>query len=286
MNVPLDYELINKFIIDALNEDIQTGDFSSLACIPHEAKGNAILKVKENGILAGVELAELIFKQLDENADIKVNLVDGVNIHVGEIAFSISTTIQNILKAERLVLNTMQRMSAIATLTNEFVEAVKGTSAIILDTRKTTPLFRYFEKWAVRVGGGQNHRMGLYDMIMLKDNHIDYAGGITNAIRKTQDFLQKENKNLLIEVETRNLEEVQEVLACGGVDRIMLDNFKIADLHKAVKLINHQIKTEASGGVNLNSVREIALSGVDFISVGALTHGVKSIDLSLKAVPF
>ncbi len=272
-----------EFIRLALDEDVHTGDYSTLSCIPSDAVGQAELKVKQEGILAGVQMAKYIFHYLEPNCLFEQYLNDGAKVKVGDIAFSVKAGVHTILKAERLALNVMQRMSAIATLTAEYVKAVEGTRAVILDTRKTTPLNRFLEKWAVRIGGGQNHRMGLYDMIMLKDNHIDFAGGITKAVMATKQFLEAQHLALKIEVETRNLEEVQEAISLAAVDRIMLDNFSIEDMRAAVILIAGKVEVEASGGVNLDSVRAIAASGVDFISVGALTHGVKSMDLSLKA---
>ncbi len=274
---------IQQFITAALHEDVQSGDYSSLACIPADARGKALLKVKEDGVLAGIELAQAIFKQVDPTVIMHIHFMDGQRVQNGQVAFEVELGVQALLKAERLVLNTMQRMSAIATLSSTYVNEVAGTGAVILDTRKTTPLFRYFEKWAVRIGGASNHRMGLYDMVMLKDNHIDFAGGIRAAVEATKTYLKEKQLQLPIEVETRTLADVEEVLACSGVDRIMFDNFSIDDMQRAVQLVNKSIETEASGGVNLKTVRSIAETGVDFISVGALTHGVKSIDLSLKA---
>jgi nicotinate-nucleotide pyrophosphorylase (carboxylating) len=283
MHNQIDDKQVLEFIRLALQEDVNTGDYSTLSCIPPDAIGQADLKVKQEGILAGVQMAKNIFQYLEPNCSFEQYLHDGAQVKVGDIAFSVKAGVHTILKAERLALNVMQRMSAIATLTNEYVQAVKGTKAIILDTRKTTPMNRFLEKWAVRIGGGQNHRMGLYDMIMLKDNHIDFAGGITKAVNATQEFLKAQKLDLKIEVETRNIEEVKEAMSLAAVDRIMLDNFSLDKMREAVEIIAGKVEVEASGGVNLDSVRAIAACGVDFISVGALTHGVKSMDLSLKA---
>jgi nicotinate-nucleotide pyrophosphorylase (carboxylating) len=274
---------LQQFIVAALHEDVGDGDHSSIASIPEEAVSKAKLLVKEQGILAGVELAQEIFKKVDERLKMTVQIEDGTPVAYGQIAFVVEGPSRSILTAERLVLNCMQRMSAIATKTRLFCELIKGTSATVLDTRKTTPNFRLIEKWAVLIGGGQNHRIGLFDMIMLKDNHIDMAGGIEAAIIRTKDYLRAGNRNLKIEIETRNLQEVEEVLRVGGIDVIMLDNMSLADMKHAVKMINGKFKTEASGGITEATIRNVAECGVDFISVGALTHAVKSIDLSLKA---
>jgi nicotinate-nucleotide pyrophosphorylase (carboxylating) len=271
------------FIAAALMEDIGEGDHSTLACIDRYAKGKAVLKVKEDGILAGLELAEEIFRYLDPDAKIELYKKDGDRVQQGEIAFEVSALIHAILKGERLVLNCMQRMSGIATLTAQYVAKVEGFNAKILDTRKTTPLFRMHEKEAVRIGGGHNHRMGLYDMIMLKDNHIDFCGGIEKAIEKTLAYLKTNALDLKIEIETRNLDDVREVLKTGGVDRIMLDNFSPEQMEEAVKLIDGKYETEASGGMNLDNITDYARSGVDYISVGAIIHHAVSMDLSLKA---
>lgn len=271
------------FIAAALMEDIGEGDHSTLACIDRYAKGKAVLKVKEDGILAGLELAEEIFRYLDPDAKIDLYKKDGDRVQQGEIAFEVSALIHAILKGERLVLNCMQRMSGIATLTAQYVAKVEGFNAKILDTRKTTPLFRMHEKEAVRIGGGHNHRMGLYDMIMLKDNHIDFCGGIEKAIEKTLAYLKTNALDLKIEIETRNLDDVHEVLKTGGVDRIMLDNFSPEQMEEAVKLIDGKYETEASGGMNLDNITDYARSGVDYISVGAIIHHAVSMDLSLKA---
>jgi nicotinate-nucleotide pyrophosphorylase (carboxylating) len=273
-----------QFIEEALKEDIGTGDHSSMACIDANAKGKAILKIKENGIIAGIQIAKDIFQLLEPTCEVQVFIEDGAAVKVGEIAFEVSASVHTILKGERLVLNIMQRMSGIATLTNQYVSKVKNYPARILDTRKTTPNFRWFEKQAVLFGGGHNHRMGLYDMIMLKDNHIDYCNGIENAIGKTNLYLKENNLNLKIEIEARNLEDVRRILACGGVDRIMLDNFSPEALTEAVQIIGNQYETEASGGITLDTIESYAKSQVDFISVGAMIHHAVSMDLSLKAV--
>jgi nicotinate-nucleotide pyrophosphorylase (carboxylating) len=273
-----------EFIEAALREDVGSGDHSSLACIPADATGKAALKIKETGVLAGMKLAHQIFTFLEPGAVFTPYKNDGDYVEIGETAFEVSAKVQTILKAERLALNCMQRMSGIATLTRQYVDIVKGYPAKILDTRKTTPLFRAFEKEAVRIGGGVNHRMGLYDMIMLKDNHIDFCGGIEEAIKQTQRYLAENSMNLAIEVETRSLEDVKKVLKVGGVHRIMLDNYKPADLEKAITLVNGKFETEASGGINLDNILSYARSGVDFISVGAVIHHAVSMDLSLKAV--
>jgi len=274
---------IKEFIALAKKEDIKDGDHSALACIPSDAVGSAQLLVKENGIIAGVEIARQLFNEFDSTFIFHQLINDGENVKPGDIVFKIEGSSRSLLSVERLVLNVMQRMSAIATLTNKYVVALNGLNTKVLDTRKTTPLIRFLEKEAVLIGGGKNHRMGLYDMIMIKDNHIDFAGGIEKAILKTKDYLNRKNLNLEIEVETRNLLEVNEVLKVGGVDRIMLDNFNYENLQKAVKLIDGKYKTEASGGITLDTIRNYAECGVDFISVGALTHSVNNLDLSLKA---
>lgn len=274
---------LNKFISDALHEDVRTGDYSSLASIDASAQGRARLLVKDNGILCGVDIAKAVFSKVDENLKTEVHIPEGTPVKYGDVAFHVYGSAISILTAERLVLNCMQRMSGIATKTNEYVKAIEGTKAKVIDTRKTTPNLRFLEKYAVTVGGGFNHRFGLYDMIMLKDNHIDFCGGITKAVHKVHDYLKANNLNLRIEVETRNLDNVKEVLACGGIHRIMLDNFVPSAVKEAVDLIKGQYETEASGGITLETIRSFAETGVDFISVGALTHSVRSLDLSLKA---
>lgn len=267
----------------AFAEDIREGDHSSLACISKHAQGKAQLIIKDKGIVAGIQLAEWIFETIDPNIVITKFLNDGEKVKYGDIAFIVEGNSIALLTAERLVLNYMQRMSAIATKTNEYVKLVHGTKTTILDTRKTTPGIRIIEKWAVKIGGGSNHRFGLYDMIMLKDNHIDFAGGVKDAIKKTNDYLKKNNLNLKIEIETRSIKEVKEVIAAGGVDRIMLDNFSTKGTIDALKLIDGKYETESSGGITKETIRGYAQCGVDFISVGALTHSVHNMDMSLKA---
>jgi nicotinate-nucleotide pyrophosphorylase (carboxylating) len=274
---------LNQFIKLALQEDGAAEDHTSLACVDSHASGKAELLIKEDGTIAGVEAAKFIFNHLDKNFIIENFIEDGKKVKKGDIGFVIECSMQNILKGERLVLNIMQRMSGIATETSKYVKELHGLKTKILDTRKTTPLFREFEKWAVRIGGGENHRMGLNDMILIKDNHVDYAGGIEKAIEKVQEYLKRTDKKIKVEIETRNLSELYQVLKKGLVDRIMLDNFNIQELAEAVKIINNQFETEASGGITLKNIRLYAETGVDFISVGSLTHSYKSLDLSLKA---
>ncbi len=275
---------LDLIIANAIREDVGDGDHSSLACIPSTAMGKAKLLVKDEGIIAGVAFAEQIFQKVDPELEIEVLITDGSSVKYGDIVFYVEGSSQSILKAERLVLNAMQRMSAIATKTKQYVNLLEGTGTKILDTRKTTPGIRALEKWAVKIGGGENHRFALYDMIMLKDNHIDFAGGITKAIQKTQQYLKDQQKNLKIIVEARNLDEVQEILQSQGVYRILLDNFNYEDTKKAVNLIGGQCLTESSGGINEDTIRKYAECGVDYISSGALTHSVHNMDLSLKAV--
>jgi len=275
---------LQLIIANAVREDIGPGDYSSLACIPEEATGKAKLLVKADGIIAGIEFAKMVFEFVDTNMQFDALLKDGDSVKYGDIAFYISGKSQSILKAERLVLNAMQRMSAIATKTATFVEKLKGTKTKILDTRKTTPGIRALEKWAVRIGGGVNHRFALYDMIMLKDNHIDFAGGVSQAIKKTKSYLKKHKLDLKIIVEARDLDEIQQILKEGGVHRILIDNFNYKNTKKAVALIGDQCQTESSGGINLKTLKPYAACGVDFISSGALTHSVYNMDLSLKAV--
>lgn len=276
-------KVLKQFIKNALEEDIQDGDHSTLSTIPKDLQQSAKLLVKENCILAGVELAEIIFKTFDKNLKIETFIKDGEQAKVGDVAFIVSGSAQSILSTERLVLNCMQRMSGIATLTHEWDARLIGSKTKLLDTRKTTPNFRVCEKWAVAIGGGTNHRYGLYDMIMLKDNHIDYNGSITNAVNMAKDYIKKNKKKLKIEVETRNLEEVQEAIHAKA-DRIMLDNMDVATMAKAVALINGACESEASGGITRDQLKEIAATGVTYISAGALTHSAENIDLSLKAV--
>jgi nicotinate-nucleotide pyrophosphorylase (carboxylating) len=275
--------VLRDFILRSLAEDIGDGDYSSLACIPYEATGKARLIVKEKGVLAGIRAAVEIFSVADKGLETEILITDGAEVNPGDIAFLISGRQQSILKVERLTLNVMQRMSGIATSTREYADKLKGLKTKILDTRKTTPGFRLLEKEAVRIGGGMNHRMGLYDMIMLKDNHIDYAGGIERAVLNTRDYLRKNKLNLKVEIEARNLEDVRIILSVGLVDRIMLDNFDVKDTLTAVKQIDGCCETESSGGITLATIRSYAECGVDFISIGALTHHIKSLDMSLKA---
>jgi nicotinate-nucleotide pyrophosphorylase (carboxylating) len=277
-------EAISNFITTALAEDIGEGDHSSLGAVPANAISKAQLLIKSDGIIAGLEIAEKIFHQFDPRLQIQFFKKEGDAIKKGEVAFIVEGSSRSILSTERLVLNCMQRMSGIATYTNQLCKLIEGTKASLMDTRKTTPNFRLMEKWAVFLGGGKNHRFALYDMVMLKDNHIDMAGGIRPAIENMKAYLQKNKKDLRIEVETRNLKEVGEVMATGGVDVIMLDNMSVSEMAKAVMLINKKYKTEASGGITEATLRQVAETGVDYISVGALTHSVKSLDLSLKAV--
>jgi len=280
----MENKILREFILKSLEEDIGDGDHSSQACIPEETTGKAKLLIKEKGILAGIRVAQEIFHLTDKDLKLDVVLEDGTLIFPGDIAFYLEGRQQSILKAERLVLNIMQRMSGIATSTHEYVSKLEGLKTKILDTRKTTPGMRFLEKEAVRIGGGVNHRMGLFDMIMLKDNHIDFAGGIEKAITKTQEYLKKNKLDLKVEIEARNLDDVKTILSVGRVDRIMLDNFNTRDTLLAVKEISGKYETESSGGITLETIRSYAECGVDFISVGALTHHIKSLDMSLKAV--
>lgn len=276
-------KILKEFILRSLEEDIGEGDHSTLACIPEDAEGKAKLLIKENGILAGMKVAREVFCIADKDLKMEIILEDGVRVQPGDIAFVIYGRQQSILRTERLILNIMQRMSGIATSTREYADRLEGLKTKILDTRKTTPGFRFIEKEAVRIGGGMNHRMGLYDMILLKDNHIDYAGGIENAIRHSREYLTKNRLNLRVEIEARSVEDVRKILSVGMVDRIMLDNFNIADTLTAVKEIAGRYETESSGGITLETIRSYAECGVDYISVGALTHHIKSLDMSLKA---
>lgn len=281
----LNYDEQLKQLIDtALKEDVGDGDHSTLSSIPPNARGKAILKIKQHGILAGMVVAEKIFLWTEATSIFKSFKKDGDEMHSGEIAFEVGSSVHTILKVERLVLNIMQRMSGIATLTRQYAECLKGYKTKILDTRKTTPNFRLLEKEAVRIGGGHNHRMGLYDMIMLKDNHVDYAGGLKYAIEKAWNYVQRVKPGLKIEVETRNLDEVKKVMETGKADRIMMDNFSPAMLREALAIIDGQMETEASGGINLENIKEYADTGVDYVSVGALINQAVSLDLSLKAV--
>ncbi|QAA80433.1 carboxylating nicotinate-nucleotide diphosphorylase [Aequorivita sp. H23M31] len=275
---------IDLIITNAIREDVGGGDHSSLACIPEDAVGTAKLLVKDKGILAGVEFAKQVFEYVDPGLELDVKMEDGSPIKYGDVPFYVSGLSQSILKSERLVLNAMQRMSAIATKTHEFVKLLEGTNTKVLDTRKTTPGIRAIEKWAVKIGGGENHRFALYDMIMLKDNHIDFCGGVAKAIKKTQKYLERNRIDLKIIVEARNFSEIEQILNAGGVYRILLDNFNFEDTRIAVKMINGKCLTESSGGINLATARTYAECGVDYISSGTLTHSVSNMDLSLKAI--
>ncbi len=277
---------IEEFINLAFREDIGDGDHTSLSIIPSDASGKVQLLVKQEGILAGSEVAGQIFKRLDPSSTIQYFISDGTRVKTGDVAFTVNGKVTALLQAERLVLNIMQRMSGIATQTNIYVKKLEGLHTKILDTRKTTPGMRLLDKLAVKTGGGENHRIGLFDMILIKDNHIDFAGGIEKAIRRAQQYLVNHNKNLKIEVEARNLEDINKILLTGGVDRIMLDNFSIPETKKAIGLIKNKVETESSGGITLENIRDYAECGVDYISVGALTHQIKSLDLSLKAIDF
>lgn len=277
---------IEEFLDLAFREDIGDGDHTSLATIPAETTGKAQLLVKQEGKLAGTGIAEKIFKKLDPSVRFDLFIPDGSSIKPDDIAFLVEGKVIAILQAERLVLNIMQRMSGIATQTNIYVKKLEGLNTKILDTRKTTPGMRLLDKLAVKAGGGENHRIGLFDMILIKDNHIDFAGGIENAIRRAQTYLQQKNKDLKIEVESRNLDDIKKILEVGGIHRIMLDNFSIEDTQKAVRIIQGKTEIESSGGITLENIREYAECGVDYISVGALTHQIKSLDLSLKAIDF
>lgn len=282
----LDSQKLKHLVEEALREDLGDGDHSTLSCIPADARGQAVLKIKQDGVLAGMEVAEAVFRLVEPGVVFTALKLDGASMQSGETAFTVEARVQTILQCERVVLNCMQRMSGIATLTRQYTDKLKGFRTRLLDTRKTTPNFRLLEKEAVRIGGGVNHRFGLYDMIMLKDNHIDYAGSIEAAIARAGDYVQRVKPGLKIEVETRSLEEVKRVMACGTgiVFRIMLDNFSPALLQEAVDLIGGAFETEASGGINLDNIEDYARTGVDYVSVGALVHQARSLDLSLKAV--
>ena len=279
-------KLIDSLVELAFAEDIGDGDHTTLCCIPETEVGSSKLLIKEGGILAGIEVAIGVFNKLDSELKVEVFKNDGEYVKQGDVAFIVEGKVQSILQAERLVLNIMQRMSGIATITNKYVKLLEGTSAKVLDTRKTTPGMRLLEKQAVKIGGGVNHRIGLFDMILLKDNHVDFAGGIENAINSAKQYLKDNKKDLKIEIEVRNLDELNEVLRIGGVDRIMLDNFSPENTRLAVEVVNGSVELESSGGIDFNTIREYALTGVDFISVGALTHSVMSLDMSLKAIDF
>jgi nicotinate-nucleotide pyrophosphorylase (carboxylating) len=280
----MENRILREFILNSLAEDLGDGDHTSLACISDDTCGKAKLLIKENGVLAGIRVATEVFSVIDKNLKTDLLLSDGAEVVPGDIAFYLEGNQQSILKSERLVLNIMQRMSGIATSTREYANQLRGLNTKILDTRKTTPLFRFLEKEAVRIGGGVNHRMGLFDMILLKDNHIDYAGGIEKAILKTREYLKRNNLDLKVEIEARSLDDVKKIISVGGVDRIMLDNFSVGNTLTAVKEIAGRYETESSGGIDLSTIRSYAECGVDFISVGALTHHVKSLDMSLKAI--
>ena len=276
-------ELEDRLIDLAFAEDIGDGDHTTLCCIPETAMGKSHLLIKEDGILAGVEVAKRVFARFDPEMKVEVLIGDGAHVRKGDIAMVVSGKVRSLLQTERLMLNIMQRMSGIATMTNKYVERLKGTNTHVLDTRKTTPGMRMLEKQAVKIGGGMNHRIGLFDMILLKDNHIDFAGGIANAINRCHEYLREKGLDLKIEIEVRNFDELRQAMECGGINRIMLDNFSVADTRKAVELVAGRFETESSGGITFDTIRDYAECGVDFISVGALTHSVKGLDMSFKA---
>ena len=276
-------ELEDRLIDLAFAEDIGDGDHTTLCCIPETAMGKSHLLIKEDGILAGVEVAKRVFARFDPEMKVKVLIGDGAHVRKGDIAMVVSGKVRSLLQTERLMLNIMQRMSGIATMTNKYVERLKGTNTHVLDTRKTTPGLRMLEKQAVKIGGGMNHRIGLFDMILLKDNHIDFAGGIANAINRCHEYLRVKGLDLKIEIEVRNFDELRQAMECGGINRIMLDNFSVADTRKAVEMVAGRFETESSGGITFDTIRDYAECGVDFISVGALTHSVKGLDMSFKA---
>ena len=277
-------ELIDQLIALSFAEDIGDGDHTTLSCIPDTAMGKSRLIIKEEGIIAGVEMAREIFHRFDPEMKMEVYINDGAHVKPGDVAFVVEGKVQSLLQTERLMLNVMQRMSGIATITNEYVKLLEGTKCRVLDTRKTTPGMRLMEKDAVRIGGGCNHRIGLFDMILLKDNHIDFAGGIPQAVSRAQEYCKAKGKNLKIEVEVRNFDELEQVLALEGVDRVMLDNFSVENTRKAVEIVGGRLEVESSGGITFGTIRSYAECGVDFVSVGALTHSVKSLDMSFKAV--
>ena len=276
-------ELVDRLIDLSFAEDIGDGDHTTLCCIPADAMGRSRLIIKEDGILAGVEVAKEVFRRFDPEMQVEVIMPDGTPVKKGDVAMIVSGRVRSLLQTERLMLNIMQRMSGIATMTARYVKRLEGTGTRVLDTRKTTPGMRMLEKQAVKIGGGCNHRIGLFDMILLKDNHVDFAGGIINAIDRCHQYLEEKGLNLKIEIEVRNFDELQQVLDHGGVDRIMLDNFSVSDTKKAVDIINHRFETESSGGITFDTIRDYAEQGVDFVSVGALTHSVKGLDMSFKA---
>lgn len=276
--------LINSLLELAFAEDIGDGDHTTLCSIPASEVGSSKLLIKEEGILAGVNVAKDVFHKFDPELKVEVFIEDGAHVKPGDVAFVVTGKVQSLLQTERLVLNLMQRMSGIATITNKYVKLLEGTKTKVLDTRKTTPGLRMLEKQAVKIGGGENHRIGLFDMILLKDNHVDFAGGIKNAITRAKQYLKEKNKDLKIEIEVRNFDELNEALNVGGVDRIMLDNFTVEDTRKAVDIVNGRVELESSGGITFETIRDYAVTGVDYVSVGALTHSVKSLDMSLKAI--
>lgn len=276
-------ELEDRLIDLAFAEDIGDGDHTTLCCIPETAMGKSHLLIKEDGILAGVEVAKRLFARFDPEMKVEVLIGNGAHVRKGDIAMVVSGKVRSLLQTERLMLNIMQRMSGIATMTNKYVERLKGTNTHVLDTRKTTPGMRMLEKQAVKIGGGMNHRIGLFDMILLKDNHIDFAGGIANAINRCHEYLREKGLDLKIEIEVRNFDELRQAMECGGINRIMLDNFSVADTRKAVEMVAGRFETESSGGITFDTIRDYAECGVDFISVGALTHSVKGLDMSFKA---
>ena len=276
-------ELEDRLIDLAFAEDIGDGDHTTLCCIPETAMGKSHLLIKEDGILAGVEVAKRVFARFDPEMKMEVLIGDGAHVRKGDIAMVVSGKVRSLLQTERLMLNIMQRMSGIATMTNKYVERLKGTNTHVLDTRKTTPGMRMLEKQAVKIGGGMNHRIGLFDMILLKDNHVDFAGGIANAINRCHEYLREKGLDLKIEIEVRNFDELRQAMECGGINRIMLDNFSVADTRKAVEMVAGRFETESSGGITFDTIRDYAECGVDFISVGALTHSVKGLDMSFKA---
>ena len=276
-------ELEDRLIDLAFAEDIGDGDHTTLCCIPETAMGKSHLLIKEDGILAGVEVAKRVFARFDPEMKVEVLIGDGAHVRKGDIAMVVSGKVRSLLQTERLMLNIMQRMSGIATMTNKYVERLKGTNTHVLDTRKTTPGLRMLEKQAVKIGGGMNHRIGLFDMILLKDNHIDFAGGIANAINRCHEYLREKGLDVKIEIEVRNFDELRQAMECGGINRIMLDNFSVADTRKAVEMVAGRFETESSGGITFDTIRDYAECGVDFISVGALTHSVKGLDMSFKA---
>ena len=276
-------DLIDRLIDLSFAEDIGDGDHTTLSCIPADAMGKSKLLIKEEGILAGIEVAKEVFRRFDPTMKVEVFIQDGTHVKPGDVAMVVEGKVQSLLQTERLMLNIMQRMSGIATMTNKYVKKLEGTKTRVLDTRKTTPGMRIMEKMAVKIGGGCNHRIGLFDMILLKDNHVDFAGGIHNAVSRAKEYCKAKGKDLKIEIEVRSFEELEQVISHGGVDRIMLDNFSVEDTRKAVKIINGRYETESSGGINYDTIRDYAECGVDFISVGALTHSVKCLDMSFKA---